>query len=73
LRKRAHARQLVGAAAPGAASSPASDDDVYALAKAQFDLKEYLRAAHTLRARHLASFATGSLARPSSRLSALVV
>ena len=27
-------------------------DDVYALAKAQFDLKEYLRAAHTLRVRH---------------------
>jgi anaphase-promoting complex subunit 8 len=26
-------------------------DDVYALAKAQFDLKEYLRAAHTLRVR----------------------
>ena len=26
-------------------------DDVYALAKAQFDLKEFLRAAHTLRVR----------------------
>ena len=44
--------QLAGAAAPApvrSASEPVYD--VYALAKAQFDLKEYLRAAHTLRVR----------------------
>ena len=32
-------------------SAAAPVDDVYALAKAQFDLKEFLRAAHTLRVR----------------------
>ena len=34
-------------------------DDVYALAKTQFDLKEFLRAAHTLRVR--AALAHGAI------------